>query len=388
MTNASTETTPEPEAIGAIATDDDRPGDPRPAADTAAPSDLATDPPAAANDSNSIRATDLRMSFDGVEVIHGVSVTVEPGTIVGLIGPSGCGKTTTVRMMTGLLEPSAGSASIGSTPSTELSKAQRARIGYLPQTPALFPDLSLIENLSFHSSMYGLPFRRKDRLRQVLEWVELWDDRRKLVSQASGGMQRRLALAAAFVHDPDVIFLDEPTAGLDPILREKLWNQFRDIAETGKSMVVTTQYVGEAGKCDAVGLLSDGEMLLLDSPANLRRAAFGGEVVDVVTERPLANDELARLSDWDFVVGEVALTAPNAVRIVVDDADRALLDLQEAFEALGVELVEASEYEVDYDEAFVRVVERHRDGARGAEPSADDAADALVDDREGSPHGS
>ena len=260
---------------------------------------------------NSVTTRDLCRSFDDVEVLHGVDVVVEPGTIVGLIGPSGCGKTTTVRLMTGLLAPTSGDALIGDTPAVELTSAQRARIGYLPQTPALFSDLSLVENLSFHASMYGLPLRRRRRLTDLLDWVELSADSGKRVADASGGMQRRLALAAAFVHDPDIVFLDEPTAGIDPILREKFWTQFREIASTGKTLVVTTQYVGEAGMCDYVGLLSDGELLLLDTPANLRRAAFKGQVVDVVTERPLTDDDIDRLGRHDFVIGDIDRTDVN-----------------------------------------------------------------------------
>ncbi len=331
---------------------------------------------------NSVTTRDLHKSFDDTEVIHGLDMTVEPGTIVGLIGPSGCGKTTTVRLMTGLLAPSSGEAWIGETPSVDLTRAQRSRIGYLPQTQALFPDLSLIENLSFHASMYGLPLRRKQRLDELLDWVELLDDKKKRVSEASGGMQRRLALAASFVHDPDVVFLDEPTAGIDPILRDKFWSQFRQIAETGKTLVVTTQYVGEAGMCDFVGLMSEGEMLLLDTPENLRKAAFSGEVVDVTTNRPLTNAELAGLRDQPFIVGDVERTAHNVVRVVVDDADAAVSDLNAAFSALGVEVIDASEHEVDYDEAFVRVVERHRrstsDGQIEDDPDPD-ASEASPD---------
>jgi ABC-2 type transport system ATP-binding protein len=217
-----------------------------------------------------------------------------------------------------------------------------------------------MENLSFHASMYGLPLRRRRRLEEMLDWVELSQDRSKRVVDASGGMQRRLALAAAFVHDPALVFLDEPTAGIDPILRDKFWAKFRDMAADGTSIVVTTQYVGEAGKCDLVGLLSDGELLLLDTPENLRRAAFSGEVVDVELRRPLDEGDLSRLQEQDFVVGEIERTGPTALRIVVDDADRAIADLGDALAGVGAEAVEIDEHIVDYDEAFVRVVERHR----------------------------
>jgi ABC-2 type transport system ATP-binding protein len=315
-----------------------------------------------ATDRPSVSAVGLRKQFEGEEVIKGVDVDIEPGTILGLIGPSGCGKTTTVRLLTGLLEPSEGDATVFGTAASRLTSAQRARIGYLPQTPALFPELSLDENLSFHASMYGMRFRRRARLDQLLDWVELTEHRKKRVTDASGGMQRRLALAASFVHDPEVVFLDEPTAGIDPILRDKLWTRFHEAADGGRTLVVTTQYVGEAGQCDLVGLLSDGELLLLDTPANLRRAAFEGEVVDVTLDRPVSDEELRRVGEHPFVIGQIERTGPVGLRIVVDDADHAMADLRAAIEAQGGSIVEMDEHLVDYDEAFLRVVQRHRDG--------------------------
>lgn len=323
-----------------------------------------------------VRAHQLTRAFGEREVIRPLDLTLAPGTILGLIGPSGCGKTTTVRLLTGLLAPTSGEAEVLGRSTTELTTGERARIGYLPQTPALFPDLSLAENLSFHASMYGLPFRRGHRLSRLLEWVELDGDRKTRVADASGGMQRRLALAAAFVHDPDVVFLDEPTAGIDPILRDKLWARFRSLAAQGKTLVVTTQYVGEAGQCDVVGLLSDGELLLLDTPANLRRAAYDGEVVDVLAARPLTDDDLERLAAKPFVIGTVERLEPARVRIVVDDATSAMDDVSSALAELDARVVEIDEHVVDYDEAFVRVVERHRRLTRSTNDSGDSAVSA------------
>jgi ABC-2 type transport system ATP-binding protein len=306
-------------------------------------------------------------------VVRSLDLAIEPGTILGLIGPSGCGKTTTVRLLTGLLAPTSGASWIHGQPSTRLGTAERERIGYLPQTPALFPELSLIENLSFHASMYGLPLRRRKRLRELLDWVELGDDRRKRVADASGGMQRRLALAAAFVQNPEVVFLDEPTAGIDPILRDKFWTRFREAASGGATLVVTTQYVGEAGQCDLVGLLSDGELLLLDTPDNLRRAAFDGEVIDLTFARPVLDDDLSRLAAQPIVVGEIERLGPAVVRVAVDDARHAIEQLTGAAAALGVDVVGVDEHIVDYDEAFVRIVERHRSATAATTQEADDA---------------
>ena len=307
-----------------------------------------------------IVANDVTMTFGDEDVVKSLDLTIEPGSIVGLIGPSGCGKTTTVRILTGLLTATNGTATIDGVPAPELTSRQRSRIGYLPQSPALFSDLSVWGNLNFHASMYGLPLRRGRRLRQLLEWVELSDDRSKRVRDTSGGMQRRLALAATFVHDPSYLFLDEPTAGIDPILREKFWTHFRTLAGEGRTLLVTTQYVGEASFCDYVGLLSDGELLMFDTPQNLRRAAFDGEVIDVVLQRSPSDRQLADLAALPLVIGGIERVDSVTVRIVVRDADAAITEISSGLDTLGLEVVDATEHVVDYDEAFVRVVERHR----------------------------
>ena len=305
-----------------------------------------------------VACRELGKSFDDQPVVRDVDLQIQAGTIVGLIGPSGCGKTTTVRLLTGLYEPTTGAAWVDGTPSTHLSHSQRARIGYLPQIPALFPELSLWENLSFHASMYGVRLRRKRRLGQLLDWVELTNDRDKRVREASGGMQRRLALAAAFVHDPALVFLDEPTAGIDPILRAKFWDQFQELRSAGRTLLITTQYVGEAAECDLVGVLSDGELVMLDTPANLLRAAYGGDVLDVELERPVSDLDVLR--DVGGVVARPEAVGPTSWQVVVDDSSATCASVRDALERAGTGAIEVRDHPVDYDESFVRIIERHR----------------------------
>jgi ABC-2 type transport system ATP-binding protein len=312
----------------------------------------------------------LGKSFDGVPVVHNIDLEIGAGRIMALIGPSGCGKTTTVRLLTGILKPTTGWARINGTAAADLSDRQRQQIGYLPQIPALFPELSLWENLSFHASMYGLRIRRRRRLRQLLTWVELWEHRTKRIREVSGGMQRRLALAASLVHDPPILFLDEPTAGIDPILRAKFWARFRELRESGRTIVVTTQYMGEAAYCDVVGLLSEGELLGVDTPDNLRRAAFAGDVIDVELVRRVAAEDLQAIGALEVVSAAPEEIEPRKWRIVVRDADVAQRDVAVALERAGIPVVEIKEHSVDFDEAFVRVIERaRRRSSSSAQPS-------------------
>ncbi len=152
----------------------------------------------------------------------------------------------------------------------------------MPQASVLFPNLSVWSNLQFVASLYAMPVRRRRRLRELLELVDLWEHRHKRLDQCSGGMQRRAALAATLVNDPELLFLDEPTAGVDPVLRERFWDRFRAVRDTGRTIVVSTQYVGEAAECDLVAVLARGRLIAFATPEDLRRQALGvDETVDV-----------------------------------------------------------------------------------------------------------
>ena len=200
-------------------------------------------------------------TFGDFQAVRGLSLQVPPGGLIGLIGPSGCGKTTTIRLLLGVYEPSEGEIRVFGEEPHRFHRATRERIGYLPQQFVLYPTLSVDENLNFAAAAYGLgPFARRRAKRQVLELVGLSEHRRKLAKDISGGMQRRLALAATLLHEPELIFLDEPTAGIDPILREQFWAEFRRLQQFGRTQVVTTQYVTEYEYCGFVIILDAGTL--------------------------------------------------------------------------------------------------------------------------------
>src|SRR3954454_18130897 len=222
----------------------------------------------------------LVKSFGDERVLDGIDLNVPRGVILGLIGPSGCGETTLVREMIGLDAATAGEVrTLGEIP-TKSTTSPRSRLAYMPQLPVLFPTLSVWGNLTFISSVYGMRLRgRRRRLQRLLDLVDLLGDRHKQLAQCSGGMQRRLSLAAALVHDPELAFLDEPTAGVDPILRARFWEHFRTLRDEGRTIVVPTQYVGEAAMCDLVAVISSGRLLTVLPPDKLRDYAYGGDVL-------------------------------------------------------------------------------------------------------------
>ncbi|MFN8020336.1 MAG: ABC transporter ATP-binding protein [Acidimicrobiales bacterium] len=219
----------------------------------------------------------VRTIYGEQRALDGIDLCVDAGTIVGVIGPSGCGKSTLVRAITGIERPTEGEVRVFGIDPADATARQRGRLGYMPQLPVLFPHLTVSANLSFIASLYGVPWRgRRARLARLLDLVDLGPHRRKLVAQLSGGMQRRLTLAATLVHDPMLLVLDEPTAGVDPLLRDRFWTHFRTLRDEGRTIVVPTQYVNEAVSCDAVAVMAGGRLLAVEPPERLVDIAFDG----------------------------------------------------------------------------------------------------------------
>jgi ABC-2 type transport system ATP-binding protein len=311
-----------------------------------------------------IEAENLGHSFGGETVLKGVDFAVEEGEIFGLIGPSGAGKSTLMRAFTGYLEPSGGEARVfGSSPTT-FGAADRRRMGFMPQGFVLYAELSVRQNLNFVAGLYDLKFFERRRLvREALEFVELWDHRRKPAANISGGMQRRLQLAAAIVHEPELLFVDEPTANLDPVLRRKFWDGFRALRDRGHTIFVTTQYLSEAEACDRVGLLSGGKLAAIGTPEELRREAFGGEVVELFLggDPNHLGGPLTALEGVGHVAeirAEDASGSPvSRVRLVVDDADVALPKVFDALHSAEAEVRSADVLAPSFDEVFIRLVQ-------------------------------
>ncbi|MGH8902099.1 MAG: ATP-binding cassette domain-containing protein [Egibacteraceae bacterium] len=308
-----------------------------------------------------IVAQGVTKRYGSFVAVRGLDLEVTGGTIFGFVGPSGSGKTTTVRLATGSQRPTSGSITVFGRSPAKFTPEQRARMGYMPQLSVLYPQLSLAQNLNFVASIYGLPLRRRRRLRRVLDLVELTPHRRKRLRNTSGGMQRRLALAAALVHDPELVFLDEPTAGVDPVLRRKFWEHFAQLRQDGRTLFVTTQYVGEAAHCDRIGVITDGRLLVVDTAEGLRRRAYGGQILDLVAQARLSESTADDLTALSYVSDAEWIRADGrALRVVVDQAARAIPRLQQWFTARDVELRSIREHVPELDDVFVELVRAAR----------------------------
>jgi ABC-2 type transport system ATP-binding protein len=207
--------------------------------------------------------------FGKQEVLKDIHLDIYSGEIFGLLGPSGAGKSTLVKQLVGLDTPSTGEHFIFQSKMPSLAIIEK--IGYMAQSDALYGELSALENLEFFASIYGLTGKpRQTRIQEVMKIVELTEDLPKLVSNYSGGMKRRLSLAIALLHEPKLLILDEPTVGIDPVLRQSIWKAFYELKRNGTTIVVTTHVMDEAEKCDRLGLIRNGQLIAVGTPSELK----------------------------------------------------------------------------------------------------------------------
>jgi len=229
-----------------------------------------------------IIANNLTRRFGAFTAVNRVSFTVQRGEIVGYLGPNGSGKTTTIRMLLGLLAPSDGSSTVLGFDSFRQSEELRARAGYMSQKFAIYDDLTVWENLQFYSGVYNI--RNKKRISETIDLVGLSRMTNTLTHQLSGGWRQRLALGIALVHQPELLFLDEPTSGVDPNARRTFWDLIYQLSEAGVTILVTTHYMDEAEYCHRVGMMRDGSLLALDGPENLKHNHIQGDIWELEVE--------------------------------------------------------------------------------------------------------
>lgn len=328
------------------------------AADQDAPASVLRTPARGDEANPAIRFEHVSKSFGDATVVDDLSLEVAPNQIFGMIGPSGCGKSTTVRMLVGVLKPNKGTVRVLGREPHAFTTKERAGIGYTPQGFYLYPTLTVQENAKFVAALYGVGWRtRGKRVRETLELLEIWDARKRLARDISGGMQRRLALACALLHHPTLLLVDEPTAGLDPMLREKIWAHLRELRDSGVTVFVTTQYIDEASFCDTIAIMDKGKLAAVGEPDDLRRQAMGGEVLDVEADT-LSAEQILCL--WEAPgVRNVERTGPASLRLLVEDVSTATPAITETLSDRGANVVAVHAHIPTFDEVFMKIVGDH-----------------------------
>jgi ABC-2 type transport system ATP-binding protein len=285
-----------------------------------------------------VETVELVKRFGDFTAVDGVSFTVQRGEIFGFLGPNGAGKTTTMRMLMGLIEPTSGSSTALGFDVVKQTEAIRRRIGYMSQRFSLYNDLTVEENLNFFGGAYDVRGQRlKSRKADILEMAGLQGRERELAKNLSGGWRQRLALGCALVHEPEMLFLDEPTAGVDPISRREFWNLLYLFAAEGRTIFVTTHYMDEAEHCGRLSFIQHGRLVALGSPQQIKREKMHGQVLEIDCARPGRAVQILRAAGQDQSdqdqsgrgrFGQVALYGA-LVHIVAED----VAALQPAIEA-------------------------------------------------------
>jgi len=309
-----------------------------------------------------IETEGLTCRFKEVTAVDDLKLTVRPGEIFGLVGPDGAGKTTTIRLLAAILNPTAGRAQVFGYDTVEQAEPIKRRIGYMAQRFNLYGDLSVWENLNFFADVFEVTGpERAERIGRLLNFSRLTEFRDRRAAHLSGGMQKKLALACTLIHTPEIIFLDEPTTGVDPVSRREFWDILTELHLQGITLVVSTPYMDEAERCSRVGLMYKGKLVVCDSPEQIREMVEGELVAlwptDVRRARQLL-DELAGVLEVQ--------TYGDQLRVFVQDTDTVLPRIQAALTAAKIQIRESRQTRPRMEEAFISLIQR-RQRENGAE---------------------
>ncbi|MCB9422780.1 MAG: ABC transporter ATP-binding protein [Ardenticatenaceae bacterium] len=279
---------------------------------------------------NAIEVQELTKVFGEFTAVDQISFSVQPGEIFGFLGPNGSGKTTTIRMLLGILLPTSGMGRVLGYDIFKQAEAIRPQVGYTSQKFALYDELTMAENLDFYAGVYGVQ-NRAQRVAEVIELLGLTGRERERAGELSGGWRQRLALGVALTHQPKLLFLDEPTSGVDPQARRAFWDLIYDLAEAGTTIFVTTHYMDEAEYCGRLGIMYQGHLLALDTPDNLKQQMRNGAIWEIAVS-PLM-DALTALSEVENVL-RVGLFG-DRLRVVTRNQSHTAVSLQSVLAGLG-----------------------------------------------------
>jgi len=310
-----------------------------------------------------IETYNLTKRFKKVTAVDRLDLGVGRGEIFGLLGPDGAGKTTTIRMLCAIMDPSEGSARVAGFDTVKEPEEIKRRIGYMPQQFSLYGDLTVMENLVFFADIFRVSRReREDRITRLLNFARLTEFKRRRAAHLSGGMQKKLALACTLIHSPEVIFLDEPTTGVDPVSRREFWDILTELHLEGVTLFVSTPYMDEAERCSRVALMFEGSIIVCDEPERIK-GLVEGELLEL---RPDRLREASRIIEGLPGVLEVQ-TYGDLLHVFVGDGDdvaRRASDIRQALGGAGIAVHGIRQTRPRMEEAFISLIRKRLDKGR------------------------
>ncbi len=304
--------------------------------------------------SNAVEMRDLVKRFGAFVAVDHVNLDVRRGEIFGFLGPNGAGKSTTIRMLCGLLKPTSGTATVGGLDIATQSEAIKQKIGYMSQRFSLYDDLSVEENIDFFSGIYSVPRdRRAERKDYVLRMAGIEERRASLTGLLSGGWKQRLALGCAILHEPPILFLDEPTSGVDPIARRTFWDLIYQLSAAGHTIFVSTHYMDEAEYCHRLALMYRGKVIALGTPAELKRSLSSHNLFHLEV-----SDLLGSMNALEKIPGlsEIAVFG-GGLHVTAADATRAVPEMRSALEQAGISVPVLEPIQPSMEDVFVAMIE-------------------------------
>ena len=300
----------------------------------------------------SIQTTNLTKTFGSLAAVNNLTLEVKTGEIFGLVGPDASGKTTTIRMLCGILPPDKGEARVADCDIQKEAESLKEKVGYLPQRFGLYGDLTVLENIHFYADLYQVSKKeRRERIERLLRFANLELFVKRKAQDLSGGMKQKLGLICALIHTPQILFLDEPTTGVDPLSRRDFWIILYDLLKEGVTILFSTSYLDEAERCSRIGLIYQGELLIVDTPAAVK-AQMKGTILELrMEDNQMGMRILERVESLRSLV-----ISGDKIHVLVDDPQGGERVIREVLEAQGMEVLDLMAVRPSLEDAFVSIV--------------------------------
>jgi ABC-2 type transport system ATP-binding protein len=303
-----------------------------------------------------IETENLTKTFKRVVAVDSLNLQIQQGEIFGLVGPDGSGKTTTIRLLAAIMDPTEGWAKVAGFDTVRQPEPIKQRIGYMAQRFNLYGDLSVWENLNFFADVFEMVGQeRQERIKRLLNFARLNEFRDRRAAHLSGGMQKKLALACTLIHTPQIIYLDEPTTGVDPVSRREFWDILTELHLQGITLVISTPYMDEAERCSRVGLMYEGQLIVCDSPENVKSMMSGDLIALWTSDMRQAKVLLASLEG----VLEVQ-TYGDQLRLFVDETQNSEDQIKETLSTAHIDILEMRRTRPRMEEAFISLIQQRR----------------------------